>query len=266
MSFQPVVPFGGFAGWSFMSRTRESQQDAFNSSSSVQRDTDYFHEKIGNIHRAEDLMADRRLLTIALGAFGLDKDINNKYFIQKVLEDGTLNTDALANKLSDKRYLAFSKAFGFGDFDTPNTQLSDFPDQIVGKYQNMQFEIAVGNKDENIRLALGLERELQVVLKKDTTENGAWFSIMGAPALTEVFRVALNLPTSVASLDLDQQLTIYRDKAQSIFGNGEVLQFADPDKQDRLVQLFLLRSELNLGAAQSSRFSTALTLLQNAAR
>lgn len=262
MSFQPIVPFGGFAGWSFLSRTRENQQEAFNNSALVKRDTEYFRENIANIHSAEDLMADRRLLSVALGAFGLEGDINNRYFIQKVLEDGTLTDDALANKLSDKRYLALSKAFGFGDFDTPNTQLSDFPDKMTGNFQNMQFEVAIGEQDPNMRLALGLDRELQDLIDKDSTENGAWFSVMGTPSLAEVFRVALNLPASIASLDIDQQLTIYRDKANSTFGGGEVSQFSEPEKQNRLVQLFLLRSEIAAGSVANSRFSTALTLLR----
>ena len=50
---------------------------------------------------------------VALGAFGLQDDLPNRFFIQKVLEGGTLSTDSLANKLSDPRYAALAKAFGF---------------------------------------------------------------------------------------------------------------------------------------------------------
>jgi len=130
MTFQPIVPLSGFAGWSFLQRTLENQQSAFNASQTLQRDTEYFKENIGNITSAEDLVADRRLLGVALGAFNLGEDINNKFFVQKILADGTLDPDALSNKLADSRYQDFAKAFGFGDFDIPNTQLSTFPDEI----------------------------------------------------------------------------------------------------------------------------------------
>ena len=125
MTYAPVVPFGGLAGWAFLTRTREAQKTAFASSPAVQRDEAYFRDRIGGISSAEELVSDRRLLSVALGAFGLEDDINNRYFIRKVLEDGTLDPKALGNKLADKRYLELSKAFGFGDYATPRTKLSD---------------------------------------------------------------------------------------------------------------------------------------------
>ncbi|MGI9388684.1 MAG: hypothetical protein ACR2O1_01390 [Boseongicola sp.] len=91
MTYQPVVPAGGNVGWNFLSRTRDAQQDAFNASSQVVRDTEYFREKIGGVQTAEDLVSDRRLLSIALGAFGLAEDVGNKFFVRKVLEEGTLD-------------------------------------------------------------------------------------------------------------------------------------------------------------------------------
>lgn len=263
MNFQPVLPFSGIAGWNFLERTRENQQEAFNSSTVIQRDTDYFRDNIGGITTAKDLVADRRLLSVALGAFGLDDDINNKFFVQKILEDGTLTTDALANRLSDKRYHALSKAFGFGDFSVANTQLSDFPDKIITAFQNRQFEVSIGEQNENMRLAMGIERDLGDILDKDTTENGRWFNVLGNPPLRKVFQTALGLPASMATTDLDQQLKSFRERSDSIFGGSEVSQFSDADKKEKLVNLFLIRAELGANSSSSSPGSIALTLLQN---
>ncbi|MCP3969234.1 MAG: DUF1217 domain-containing protein [Rhodobacteraceae bacterium] len=263
MSFQPVLPTGGYAGWSFLTNTRATQQEAFNASTQMTRDVAYFEENIASISSAEDLVADRRLLQVALGAFGLDEDINNKYFLQKVLEDGTLDADALGNRLSDKRYFEFAKAFGFGDFDTPRTVLSDFPAEITAAFQDRQFEIAVGDQNQDMRLAMGLDRALEDITGKDTTEDGRWFLVMGQPAVRQVFETALGLPASIGVLDLDQQLSAFRDKAAARFGSGEVAQFADADAREDLVRLFLLRSELQVGSGVSAGQSAALTLLQN---
>lgn len=264
MNFQPVIPVGGYAGWNFLNRTREVQQQAFDNSSEISRNVAYFEENIGDVTSAEDLVANRRLLQVALGAFGLDEDINNKYFLRKVLEDGTLDPAALGNRLSDKRYYEFSKAFGFGDFDTPRTVLSDFPAEISDAYKQQQFEIAIGNQDQNMRLAMGLDRALNDITRTDTTDDGRWYLVMGQPPVRQVFEAALGLPSSVGALDLDQQLTAFRDKASARFGNGEVMQFADPEKREDLVRLFLLRSDIQSASAVSAGSSAALSLLQNA--
>lgn len=261
MSFQPIIPLSGYSGWAFLNRTMESQKSTFNDSTVLKRETEYFRENIGNITSAEDLMSDRRLLSVALGAFGLDEDINSTFFVQKVLTDGVISEDALANKLSDKRYLEFSKAFGFGDLGTPNTVLSTFPDEIISKYQDSQFEIAVGEQDDSMRLALNLDRELAAIASKDTTDNGAWYGIMGNSAVRSVFETALGLPKSIGSLDLEQQLSGFREKTERYFDSGEIAQFSDPEKRDELVRLFLVRNEIASGNVGNSAAQNALALL-----
>ena len=258
-----ALPFGGVSGWSFMERTRETQQATFNQNSIIQRDTDYFRENIANAKTAEDLVNDRRLLSVALGAFGLDDDIGNKFFIQKILQDGTLEEDALANRLADKRYFELSKAFGFGNFSVANTQLSDFADKIIEGFENRQFEISVGEQNSDMRLALGVDRDLDAILAKDTTEDGLWFSIMGTPTLRKVFETAFGLSPTLGTTNLDRQLDVFRDRAEQIFGGGEVTQFTDPDKREKLVRLFLARSDANVGISAITPGSAALTLLQS---
>jgi Protein of unknown function (DUF1217). len=261
MTYQPVIPFSGYAGWIVLQNTQVAQQEAFNQSAEIQRDVEYFRENIANVTTAEELVSDYKLLKVALGAFGLDDDINSKFFVEKVLSEGTLDDDALANKLTDTRYFKLAEAFGFGNFDTPNTVLSDFPDKIISAYQEKQFQIAVGDQNEDMRLALNLDDELAELVEKDTTDNGRWYSIMGNEALRTVFETALGLPSSVSSLDLDQQLSIFRDKAEQYFHDSEVSQFSDPEKREELVKLFLIRSELNSGTTGTSAASNALALL-----
>ncbi|MBW6496595.1 MAG: DUF1217 domain-containing protein, partial [Burkholderiaceae bacterium] len=99
------------------------------------RDTAYFEARIGSVNSAEELVADRRLLRVALGAFGLQDDINNRFFIRKVLEGGVIQPDSLANKLGDDRYREMSRAFGFGDLAVPSSKLSDFGPDITARYR-----------------------------------------------------------------------------------------------------------------------------------
>lgn len=266
MSFAPVIPVSGYAGWRFLNRTIDSQKAAFDKTPALENNAAYFRENIGKIKSAEALVADRRLLTVALGAFGLGDDIDNKFFIRKVLTDGSLKDDALANRIADKRYLKLSEAFGFGDFALPNTQLSDFPDKIIDAYKTHSFEVAVGVQNADMRLALNLSRELSELAVKDSSDDTKWFTIMGSEPLRQVFETAMGFPASFAALDIDRQLDMFRDRARQMFGAEDVAQFADPAMQDKLVRLFLVRSELNGFNPSLAAANTALTLLQSAGR
>lgn len=267
MAFQPVIPTGGLVGWSFLNRTLERQSAAFEASSEVEHDTDYFAAHIGDIDTAEQLVSDRRLLGVALGAFGLEDDIDNRFFVRKMLEEGTIASDSFANRMADERYKAFSKAFGFGDFATPRTKLSYFADEIIGQYQERAFEAAVGEQDESLRLALNAKREL-AALAEDAGADGAaedtlWFRVMGNKPLRQVFETALGLPSSFGQLDLDVQLETFRDKSARQLGDGEISQFADPEAIEKLVQRYLVRTQM-AEVQTNSAGAVALTLLQNA--
>lgn len=264
MSFSPILPLTGYAGWAFLKRTMPAQKEAFQSTASLVRDEDYFRAKIGSVKTATELVSDRRLLSVALGAYGLDGDIDNRYFILKVLEEGTLDSNSLSNKLSDKQYRALSSGFGFGDYSVPRTQLSDFADKTLEAYRTRQFEAAVGAQDDNMRLALNAERELATLSTKNTSDDTKWFTIMGSEPLRKVFEGALGLPTSFSSLDLDQQLSTFKEKASKAFGGSEVSQFNESEKLDALIRRFLVRSEALASFSATSPGSIALTLLRGA--
>lgn len=262
MTFTPALPLSGYAGWTFLKRTYATQTRAFQASPEIRRDEDYFRANIGKVKTAEALVSDRRLLKVALGAYGLDGDINNRFFIRKVLEDGTLRDGALANRLADKQYRALSAGFGFGDFSVPRTQLSDFADKTLAAYKTRRFEAAVGTQDNAMRLALNAERELPALASRTSSEATKWFTAMGNPPLREVLATALNIPASVAALDLDRQLEIFEGKAQAVFGDDGLSQFADPARMDALLRRFLLQGEVATLGGGLSASAGALAIMQ----
>jgi hypothetical protein len=265
MTFVPVVPFVGYSGWRFLERTLEPQQAAFAKSQPIVRETDYFRDNIGKVMRAEDLVDDRRLLSVALGAFGLDDDIDNRFFIRRVLEDGTINDGALANRLADSRYADFSRAFGFGDRSVPRTITSGFATDLITRYEYRRFEKEVGVQSNDLRLALNLKSGLSDVLGRNSSDGARWFSMMGNSPLRKVFETALGLPSSIASIDIDKQRDIFKSRAQATFGTADMANFANSAQQEKLIRLFLVRSEAAQSGAVSGA-STALTLLQSMPR
>lgn len=262
MSFTPVLSSGGYSGWVFLKRTMTQQFAAFAAQASVQRDEAYFREKIGSVNTAEQLINDSRLLRVALGAFGLDADIRSKFFIKKVLEEGTLRPDALANKLANKQYQKLASAFGFGNFSVPRTKLSDFADEILHPYNKQQFSVAVGAQSEDMRLALNIERELPDLAMSKASPLSKWFTVLGNPPMRAVFERAFGLPRSFGTIDLDKQVQTLQARSTSLFGSADLAQFSDSEKIDKLVKQFFLRSAVAENAQISGGAQVALTLLQ----
>lgn len=265
MIFQPVIPLGGLAGWAFLNRTIERQTDLFNTSPVIARDTDYFERTIGKVRTAEELVSDRRLLRVALGAFGLAEDIDSRALIRKVLEEGVGRDDALANRLTDRRYGKLAEAFGFGDGPAPRTQGAGFGTEIVQRYRRQEFEVAVGDQDQSLRLALNSQRDLSEIGTEETGVNTKWLRILGTPPLRRVFETALGLPQSFGQLDLDRQLEILKTRAARQLDLSDPAQLAEPGIQDQLIRRFLMRDQINGLAIQSTQ-AIALSLLQAAPR
>lgn len=261
MSFSPIVPMGGYAGWRFLQRTGEAQKETFVASAKMQRDDAYFRERIGQISSAEELVADRRLLQVALGAFGLDADLGNKYFIRKVLEGGVEERSALANRLSNKAYAEFAATFSFAG-DPPNTQREGFADTVLAAYKTRAFEAAVGESNDDMRLAMNAQRELEKLAERPASDNTLWYAVLGSKPLRTVFERAFALPSSFGALDIDLQLRTMKSRAQSLLGQSTIKQFAEPERSEALIRRFLLMSDLQTSASQRASGAGALSLLQ----
>lgn len=262
MSFQPVLPLTGYSGWGFLKRTMARQQAVQQALPVQQRDEAYFRDRIGTADTAEKLVNDKRLLRIALTAFGLEGDVNSKAFIQKILEGGTLKEGSLANKLADKQYTKFAAAFGYGDFSVPRTKLSTFADEILSQYRARSFETAVGEQNNTYRLAMNAEREIPALAAKTNSENAKWYTVLGNAPLREVLQTALGLPKSFSSIDIDQQVGVLKKRTEAAFGSSDLAQFKDPAKMEALTRRFLLQAEMQGQATASSPAATALMLLR----
>jgi hypothetical protein len=262
MGFAPVIPTGGYQGWTFLSRTLEAQRSAFLADPSIRRATAAFETKIAGVRTAADLVADRQLLDVALTAFGLESDIDARAFIEKVLSEGTLRDDAFATRLSDKRYAALARAFGFGDLGA-RTGLPGFAEEITARFEARRFEAAVGEVDDNLRRAMNLRQGLSDIFATVTSPDARWFAVMGDLPLRSVFEGALGLPKGIGKLDIDQQLDSFKTRFADVFGTEDLSALSDPAAQERLIRLYLVRADAATGAATAPG-AIALQLLANA--
>jgi hypothetical protein len=262
MSFQPVLPLDGYVGWRFLQRTLDAQTNAHANAPAAQRDETYVRENIGKIQTAEDLVSDRRLLRVALTAFGLADDLPNRAYIEKVLESSTSESGSFVNRLTDKRYHKLAEAFGFGDEAISRNQAPGFADGLIQKFQDRSFEIAVGDQSETMRMALSLDRDLGDLAAQGTSEATKWYTVLGTPSLRSVFETAYLLPSSFGAVDIDQQVDILRERTARLTGSDSISQFADPENLETLTRRFILADQIQQFQSQSGG-SSALTLLQS---
>lgn len=266
MSFSPIIPAPGLTGWSFLTRTRARQEQSFAKTPTVARDVSHFRAKFAQVETAEALVSDRRLLRVALGAFGLQDDLDNRAFMRKLLEDGTTDRRALANRLADKRYLAFATAFAHLTPGSAKAPARDLTERIVTQYQSRAFEIAVGEQDQTMRLGLSLQRELPQLVEQYSSEDARWFGALGNPPLRAILETTLGLPREFGQLDLDDQVRRMRSAMQRRFGTSRIDELAHPETLAKLTTRFQVMSQLRESQSVMSGAATALTLLQTMRR
>lgn len=263
MPIEPALPFGGLAGLRFLDQTIERQTATFNRSADIQREVDYFLENAADVTTVEDLVGDRRLLAVVLGAFGLDEDLDKGAFIRKIIEEGTQSNDAFANRLVEPAYREMAAFLGFGDFGGTlvfeNTRLN-----IVDRYRERQFELSVGNVDLNLRLALNFRREAEKIAGSTQDDDNAILRLLGSQPLRTVVESALNLPAQFGTIDLDQQVAEIKDRASSLFGTTSPQELFTGEGLDQFVERFMLNQQVREGGfSTTTNGAVALTLLQS---
>jgi hypothetical protein len=261
MAFTPVVPFGGLLGFRFVERSYDAQFATFGKNPEVQRDIDYFLEHAGEATTAEALVADRRLLRVVLGAYGLDDEIDKRAFVRKILEDGTLDPKGLANRLADPAWAELSAALGYGDLGGLLV-FDNVQQNIVDRFRLRQFERAVGDIDLDIRLALNFRREIRAIALDPDVGKIGWLKVLGSQPLRRVVEGAFNLPTGFGQVDIDRQRDELAARADQLFGIESPAAFASDENLNDLVRRFLVAAQLRGGISPSAPGATALALLQ----
>lgn len=216
----------------------------------IQRETDHYLARIGDIDSIEQFLSDDRVYQYAMRAHGLEDMIYAKAFMRKVLTEGIDNPDSFANRLNDRRFHAFAEVFNFARYTTATTSFSRTGQGTVDKYVRQSLELDAGQDNEGLRLALYFQRQAPSA----TTP----YALLADRALLKVTQVALGLPESSGALDIDRQ-------AEMISNKLNVADLKDPAKIDHLLQRFVALWEIenpSAGAALAS--ANALLASSNA--
>ncbi|WP_102109061.1 DUF1217 domain-containing protein [Oceaniglobus roseus] len=212
-----------------------------------------------------ELAKDFGLMLATFEFFDLPARPDGFAFASRILTSDRGDPTSLVNVHPDPRYRAFADAMGMKEPTTERVYPKGFAEAIVKNYLDRQFEIQVGNSDPDMRIALSMARDLGDVVAAGLSNDSRWFGIMASKPLRQVFETVFRLPGSVGALDIDQQLGIFKDRAERFFGTAKVEDFLDGDRMDALRRRYLLQSDLTAQTAGTGT-SIAQTLLAAAIR
>ncbi|WP_187429571.1 hypothetical protein ROLI_040390 [Roseobacter fucihabitans] len=210
----------------------------------------------------EQVLDAEALLQASRDLYGIPSTLSSKQVVERVLTSDPEDPNSAVNVLTAEPYSALFNLFNFKEPVTTRTYPEGFVEQVTRNYLDRQFEIQVGERDPAMRVALSLERELTQLAEGGSSNDSKWFSIMASPPLRQAFEGALRLPSSFGSIDVDQQLSILKDRSETFFGTNEVDQFLEPDRLDNLRQTYLLSSSAQ-GFETASSANIASLILSN---
>jgi hypothetical protein len=98
----------------------------------------YFAANIGKITTPGQLISDKRLLTFALAAYGLDAKTEPPERVLQMLTGGVSDPQSPANQLADKRYAAFASAFNFAEYGSAATTRDEATQVTPKRYLEAQ--------------------------------------------------------------------------------------------------------------------------------
>lgn len=263
MPLLPAIPFGGLQGLRYLDRTGDRLFETFSASSDIQREAEYFMETAADVTTVEALVGDRRLLSVVLGAFGLDEDIDKGAFIRKIIDEGTIDSTAIANRLVEPAYREMAAFLGFGDFGG-TLVFENTRQNLVDRFLQRQFEVSVGDVDFDLRLVMNFRRKASEIVTAAPSDQTAWLQLLGSAPLREVVETTLNLPSQFGALDLDLQLEEVQSRASNIFGSSSPTEIFNDGGVESFVERFVLNQQLRNGITSTTvPGSVALGLLQS---
>ena len=198
-------------------------------SDATKAEVKYYLDNIVKVKSSKDLLANDRLYTFAMKAFGLSSSIPNKEMMAKVLDGGVRDPKSYANQMVDKRFAAFASTYNFEALGADTTTINASQKPATEKFFRQKLEEDAGKDNEGVRLALYFQR------KAPGIKN--FYEVLADPAMGKVMRTALGLPASFANADIDRQVKFFEQKMK-------VSDLSDPKKLDQFLKRFTSLWEL----------------------
>lgn len=188
-----------------------------------------YQEKIQSIDSVSELLANREVVDVVIGAFGLDADDVTDDFLKQIFSSDLSDPKSFVNQQTDSRWAELVASFNFdaeGNLtrETIGTiQQRGETMETVNKYLRQTLEETEGESNEAVRLALYFQRTAPTITDA--------YGLIADDALMAVFRTTFGFSDEFSNMDVDQQ-------ARIIGENLELSDLQDPAKLERLLQRY----------------------------
>ncbi|AMY02155.1 DUF1217 domain-containing protein [Mesorhizobium ciceri] len=134
-----------FTSYQLITRDISKSIDRIEQQPVVDRDTKYYLDNITKVKSIDDFVKNDRLFKYAMKAYGLEDMAYAKAFMVKALKEGVSDPNSFANKLTDKRYAEFVRAFNFAANGTSTTVYNKAQQLVTSNYA-LQVQIGASQK------------------------------------------------------------------------------------------------------------------------
>ena len=189
----------------------------------VALETANYLKKVGGIKSIDAFIANTRVFTYAMNAFGLGDMAYAKGFMRKVLTEGIDDSKSLANRLADDRFVNFARAFDFKNKGADTTSSVDAQQGVVDRYVRQRLEESAGASDDGVRLALYFQRNAPTVKSA--------YGLLADTALWQVVKTVYGFPDAMANASVENQ-------AAAVNARLNVADLQDPAKLNKLISRF----------------------------
>jgi hypothetical protein len=188
----------------------------------------YYQENIQGVETLDDLLSDRGIIDVVIGAYGLDETVTDD-FLKQIFNSDLSDPKSFVNQQSSKKWAELVASFNFDSEGNLTRETLGTIQQrgetleTVNLYMRQTLEENEGESSEAVRLALYFERTAPTITDA--------YEIIADEALTEVFRTIFGYTEDFANMDVDAQ-------AKVINAQLELSDLQDPKKLQRLIERY----------------------------
>jgi Protein of unknown function (DUF1217) len=188
----------------------------------------YYQENIQSVQTVDDLLSDRGIIDVVIGAYGLDETVSDD-FLKQIFDSDLSDPKSFVNQQSSSKWAELVASFNFDSEGNLTRETLGTVQQrgetleTVNLYMRQTLEENEGESSEAVRLALYFERTAPTITDA--------YGIIADEALTEVFRTIFGYTEDFSNMDVDAQ-------AKVINSQLELSDLQDPKKLQRLIERY----------------------------
>ncbi|WP_134680626.1 DUF1217 domain-containing protein [Paracoccus ravus] len=234
---------------SLIQRERAVFEDSVRSDAVAKREIAAFRDRIGTIDSVDALIKDHEVFSFVMKSFGMENQIYAKAMVRKILTSDPEDEKSLVKRLTNADYEDLNAAMGFATDGTANAENFTDPTWIEDMVQRYVGQSLVDQQsDVNASTGIGLD------FLQNASDLTGWYKVLADKNATTVLRIALGLPESVLSGDIDAQKKMFEKKM-------DIADLQDPEK----VQQLLRRYAAIQGANEASQAPVSILTLFSSA-